>query len=172
MKLAHLTFTFLLSTSFLSNGQSTLSGPAEMSKTYMAAGLRFGPTSGITLKGFIGSGQALEGIFGFWHHGVTITGLYERYQPLFDTPSFHWYYGGGGHFAFESKNRLLTPSRIGRPYYGRGIGIGLDGVAGIEYKPQTLPIAFSLDLKPFFEVHTSGTVWGSIDPGVGIKVIF
>lgn len=172
MKLAHLIFTFFLTTSFLSNGQSTLTGPAEMSKTYMAAGLRFGPTSGITLKGFVGNGQAVEGILGFWHHGITVTGLYEKYLPLFETPGFHWFYGGGAHVAFASRNSLYEPSRIGRPYDGRGVGIGFDGIAGIEYKPQTLPIAFSLDLKPFFEVNTAGGVWGSVDPGIGVKVIF
>ncbi len=174
MKISLLILTVLLSTSFLSNGQNTLSGPAAMSKTYMAAGLRFGVTSGATVKGFIGNGQAIEGILGVWRHGITTTALYEKYIPLVERPGFHWFYGVGGHLAFETSNPVFERSNpvFGRPYYGRSVGLGVDGIIGIEYKPRTLPIAFSMDAKPFMEINTSGGFWGSLDPAVGVKVIF
>ena len=174
MKTSSLIVIFLCIISFSTIGQNTLSGPAVMSKTYMAAGLRFGVTSGATLKGFIGNGQAIEGILGVWHHGITTTALYEKYVPFIDRPGFHWFYGAGGHFTFETSNPVFERSNPvwNRPYYGRGIGLGVDGIVGIEYKPQTLPIAFSLDAKPFLEVNTSGGIWGAIDPGIGVKVIF
>ena len=57
-------------------------------------------------------------------------------------------------------------------YHQGGIGLGIDGVIGLEYKIPTIPIAISIDVKPFLEVNTSGGAWLSLDPGLGIKIAF
>jgi len=174
MKFKQLIFVLAIIAPTVSIAQSTLSGPAAQSKSYMAAGLRLGTTSGITFKGFIGSGQALEGILGMWHHGITTTLLYEKYLPIVEVPGVHWYYGGGGHFNFQTRNGFYERDKNiwNRPYNGSGFGLGIDGVIGVEYKPQRTPFAFSFDLKPLIEVNTSGGFWGSLDPGLGVKVVF
>ncbi|MES2588881.1 MAG: hypothetical protein V4622_07870 [Bacteroidota bacterium] len=141
-----------------------------------AIGLRAGETSGLTAKQFIGSSTAIEGIVGAWRYGISATVLFEKYVPAFNTSGLNWYYGAGGHASF--KNRYYDRYYYSRRdyydnyYYNGGFGLGIDGILGIEYKINGAPIAFSLDLKPFFEINTNGGAWGSLDPGLGIKVAF
>ena len=143
-----------------------------------AIGLRAGETSGLTVKRFIGQSNAIEGILGTWGYGLSVTALFEKHVPAFNTSGFNWYYGAGGHASFEN-------SYYGRYYYYRrnvlyvenyyangGFGLGIDGIVGLEYKLNNAPIAFSADLKPFFEINTRGGAWASLDPSLGVKVTF
>lgn len=138
-----------------------------------AIGLRAGETSGLTIKRFIGSNTALEGIVGVWSHGLSTTILFEKYTPAFNVNGLNWYYGGGGHIAFET-SRTVYYYRNGRydKYHDGSIGLGIDGLIGIEYKIPTIPFALSLDVKPFIEIISRGDIWISLDPGLGIKVTF
>jgi hypothetical protein len=138
-----------------------------------AIGLRAGETSGLTIKQFVGSSTALEGIIGVWSHGISATLLYEKHVPAFDVDGLNWYYGAGGHVAFEAGRRLVY-YRNDRYYrYNDGnIGLGVDGIIGMEYKIPSIPFAVSLDVKPYIEVISNGRVWTSLDPGLGIKVTF
>lgn len=138
-----------------------------------AIGLRAGETSGLTIKQFVGSSTALEGIIGVWSHGISATLLYEKHVPAFDVAGLNWYYGAGGHVAFEAGRRLVY-YRNDRYYrYNEGnVGLGIDGIIGMEYKIPSIPFALSLDVKPYVEVITNGRVWTSLDPGLGIKVTF
>lgn len=163
-----------LTISNASFGQSELPELAVKSSTYKTAiGVRAGETSGLTVKQFIGGPNALEGIFGVWHHGLSATLLYERYAPAFNVSGMNWYYGIGGHAAF-STGRSYYYHRGHRHEYYRdgGFGLGIDGVFGLEYKVNNAPIAVSLDLKPYAEVVTNGGLWMSLDPGLGLKVVF
>jgi len=142
-----------------------------------AVGLRAGETSGLTIKKSIGNGAAIEGIFGAWRYGLSATALFEKYVPVGSVSNLNWYYGAGGHVAVQNnryyryyyydRNRDVYYSDY---YYNGGIGLGLDGILGMEYKIPNAPIALSLDIKPFFEVNTHGGAWVSLDPGLGIKV--
>lgn len=142
-----------------------------------AIGLRAGETSGLTIKHFIGDQTALEGILGAWRHGFSATLLFEKHQSISNLGALNLYYGAGGHLAFENSyyNRYYYENRkyYYYDYYSKGgMGIGIDGIIGLEYKIPNIPVAFSLDLKPFVEFNTNGGVWTSIDPGLGIKVAF
>lgn len=157
-------------------GYSQNSGLAINSSDYNTAiGLRAGETSGLTVKHFFSQNNAVEGIFGAWHHGFSITGLYERHASAFGTAGLNWYYGAGGHVSFAS-DRTYYYHRHGNrryEYYSDGrVGVGIDGIFGMEYKIPKAPIAFSLDLKPYIEFVSNGGVWTSLDPGLGIKVTF
>jgi hypothetical protein len=140
--------------------------------TYKTAiGLRGGRTSGLTLKHFVGESTALEGIVGVWNRAWGVTGLYEKYTQAGESGLF-WYYGGGLHATFESGSNInYSPYDY---YYssGGGMGLGIDGIVGLEYKIPPIPFALSLDLKPFFEINTSGNAFMALDPGIGIKVAF
>lgn len=153
---------------FMANAQSI------NSSTYRTAiGLRAGGTSGLTVKHFMGSGAALEGIVGLWSNAFSITGLYEKHASS-GAIGLNWYYGGGGHIA--AANRYHGPSRYYyRDYYSDGgFGIGIDGVVGLEYKINPIPFAISFDLKPFIEINTygGGGAFFALDPGLGLKFTF
>lgn len=65
-------------------------------------GLRGGAASGLTVKHFIKSDAAIEGILStsFKYRGTVITVLYEKHAQAFDTRGLQWYYGLGGHVGF------------------------------------------------------------------------
>lgn len=139
-----------------------------------AIGVRGGGTTGLTVKHFVSGNAALEGILGVWYHGVSGTILFEQHTPVFNEAGFNLYYGGGGHVAADARSRYYVYYYNDRRYSyypGGGVGVGIDGIVGLEYKIPKAPIAFSLDVKPFVEFTNFGT-WFSFDPGIGVKVAF
>lgn len=147
--------------------------PAINKTTYRTAfGLRGGVTSGFTVKQFVSDLGAIEGIVGIWPNSLTLTALYEQHVNA-GVPGLYMYYGGGAHAAFGTGRIHYYEYNNRRDFYARGdIGIGMDGILGIEYKIQPIPLAISLDMKPFFEVNTNGRTYLSLDPGLGVKVAF
>ena len=138
--------------------------------TYKTAiGVRGLGTSGLTIKHFTSSNRALEGIVGFYPNAFSATLLVERYAPAFSEPGLNWYYGIGGHIATQSD--VVKGDGIYRRETSE-VGFGVDGIFGVEYKIREVPIAMSLDFKPFFEVATDGDAFIALDPGLGIKVTF
>jgi hypothetical protein len=137
-----------------------------------AIGARIGGTSGFTFKHKYSSFMAFEGILGAFENGLSITGLLERQQSL-NVEGLFLYYGGGLHVAFYDGSRY---TRFGRNVSNReevnGTSLGVDGIVGLEYRlPNRIPIAFSLDLKPFLEVGSGGNVGFAPDPSIGIKFV-
>ncbi|MFY0599146.1 MAG: hypothetical protein JXR03_05710 [Cyclobacteriaceae bacterium] len=149
------------------NGSSLL---AIQRATYSTAiGVRGIGTSGLTIKHFTKSTTAIEGIVGFWPDAFSATLLLEKHVQAFEEVGLHWFYGFGGHLAAKSNvggERFAYRERNG------DFGLGVDGIFGIEYKISDIPIAISLDVKPFIEVESSGNVFFAFDPGLGIKVVF
>ena len=140
-----------------------------------AIGLRAGETSGLTLKRFSGTGRAVEGIIGMWPSGLSLSVLYEAYASA-GTTGLSWYYGAGGHAAFETSRLIYTAYDYAGRYYSYrtlgSMGLGVDGIIGLEYKVLPIPFALSFDLKPFLEINTSGRAYMAVDPGLGIKLTF
>lgn len=173
IKLFTLGFCALIFSQTQINAQD-LEPMAVNSSTYRTAvGLRAGETSGLTIKHFFNNQSAVEGILGVWNRGFSATILFERHQQAFDVPGLNWYYGIGGHAAFVGDRYIWY--RDGRRYavYGdERLGLGLDGIAGMEFKIPKAPFAVSFDLKPYVEVVSNGNVWFSVDPGLGIKLTF
>jgi hypothetical protein len=134
-----------------------------------AIGVRGLGTSGLTIKHFTESNKAIEGIIGFYPNAFSATLLVERYAPAFSEPGLKWYYGIGGHVATQSD--VVSNDGLYRRETSE-VGLGIDGIFGIEYKIREVPIAMSLDFKPFFEVATDGDAFIALDPGLGIKVTF
>ncbi|MGB0136506.1 MAG: hypothetical protein ACPF83_04640 [Flavobacteriales bacterium] len=111
-----------------------------------AIGFRGGFFSGITYKQFVDENMAIEGILHSRYAGWQITGLAEWHGAAWDVPGLNWYYGAGGHVG------IFTYSE-NSPYFdaeatGTKVGVGVDGVLGIEYNIKTIPINVSLDWKP------------------------
>lgn len=126
----------------------------------------YGP--GIALKHHIASDVAVEGILSSWWRGVVITGLYEKHFPALGIDNLRWYIGGGGHLGFWSDGRRT------HPWFEEGQGgvaIGLDGIGGIEYTLPDLPINFSADWKPAFNLVGYTGFWVN-DAALSVRFVF
>jgi hypothetical protein len=135
-----------------------------------AIGVRAGSPSGITFKHFFSSHEAIEAIANFWPYGFGVTGLYEIHVNASDVEGLNWYYGGGGHLHFYAIETSID--RWESRAKASGIGLGIDGVLGIEYVIPNIPFTISLDLKPCLEVTTYGKIYPSLDPGLSIRFNF
>jgi hypothetical protein len=142
------------------------------SSTYKTAiGLRAGGTSGFAVKHFVSSKDALEGIFGVWPNALNFTGLYERYTST-GVNGLNIYYGGGAHATWMPGSIFYTNNERRYVSSSQGLGIGADGIVGMEYKIIPIPFAVSFDLKPFVEFTNYGDTYMGIDPSIGLKFTF
>lgn len=114
--------------------------------TYKTAlGIKFYPGA-VTLKHFIASDRALEGIGYFWENGFRLTGLYEFHGDIKGAPGLKWYAGPGFHIGgWNEKWRNRYPER-------GEIAIGVDGVLGLDYKIKEAPVNLSVDWQPSFNI--------------------
>lgn len=182
MKLKYYITLFLLliaSSAFATNGGTTDKTsyypfpPAINSSTYNTAfGVRGMGTSGLTVKHFTGASRAWEGIVGLGPDAFSLTLLVEYYTSAFDEPGLRWYYGIGGHIATQTQWVNHRNDLRGYQREPNDFGVGIDGIFGIEYKISEVPIAISLDVKPFLEVTTAGNAYLALDPGLGVKFTF
>ena len=118
-----------------------------------SVGLRLGGyENGISLKHFISSDTALEGIIGFRPGVFVVTGLYEKQAVAFAEPSLNWYYGAGAHIGGISGDSYYRAYGKDRYYGDSGMLIGADGILGLEWQLPQLPISTSLDLHPRLEL--------------------
>ncbi len=114
-----------------------------------------GDMGGASVKYKLNSVNALEGILATpWKNGFVFTALYERYIPVIGR-GFHLYYGAGGHVG----NRV------------RKFSFGFDGIVGLEYKLDNVPLAFSLDYKPSLNIVEKSKFYLA-DIALGIRVTF
>ncbi len=129
-------------------------------------GFRGGPSNGITVKHFVTSNAAVEGLLSTRWGGFNITGLYEIHAQAFDVPRLNWYYGAGGHIGFWDGG----PNH---PWLNRGsyTVVGLDGILGMEYNIEPIPFNVSLDWKPAFNIIGYTGFWGD-EVALSIRYIF
>ncbi len=133
-------------------------------------GLRGGAASGLTIKHFIKSDAAIEGIIStsFKYRGTAITVLYEKHAQAFNTNGLLWYYGLGGHVGFYN----------GHDYYDRNhkrygddhvYGLGVDGILGLEYYIRDIPFTIGADVKPYINIPRGGGFW---DTALHVRYVF
>ena len=131
-------------------------------------GLRAGFSNGLTIKHFISSTSALEGIISSRWRGIELTGLYEIHGRAFQTERLNWYAGFGAHVGFWD-------GRYTNKYWGndgeRYTVIGVDGILGLEYNFVEIPFNLSIDWKPAFNFFGYSGFWA--DGGaLSIRYIF
>jgi hypothetical protein len=105
---------------------------AQEYKTALGIRLSSNPAvvgNGITFKYFLNEKAAIEGILAF-SDPVAIGALYEIHNPI-STPGLQWFYGAGAYVGFNTVANL-----------------GAQGIVGLDYKFQNIPINISLDWKP------------------------
>lgn len=153
---------FILAIVFLAFSQEQASAQKKSANySYNTAlGAKFYP-GGITLKHFIKSNAALEGIGYFWNRGARITGLYEYHGDIKNANGLKWYVGLGAHVGFYNSK-----------YYGGGTAVGVDGVLGLDYKFKDAPINISADWQPSYEFGDQYAGFGANWGGLAIRYTF
>jgi hypothetical protein len=145
-------------------------------------GFRFGGwESGLTVKHFIRSNAAIEGILstGWYYQGTRITGLYEIQKAIGGIPGLYWFYGVGSHLGFYNE-RYWYSGDCKNGYYeykgrlyscdGTRATVGIDGIIGLEYHFNEIPITLGLDLKPSISLIGWGGRFG--DTAFSIRYAF
>ena len=131
-------------------------------------GIRGGWYSGISFQHYLSDGKAIEGLFQFARGGMNITGLYELHEPINGADGFGFYYGAGAHVGIYQKDRY---NLFGDRYTGSGSVIGADGIVGVEYIFDQIPLQLSLDYKPALNIGGGG-LWLFHDAALGIRIYF
>jgi len=128
-------------------------------------GIRAGFSSGVTLKHFKSRKVALEGLLTTRWQGFDLTGLYEVHNKAFDVNNLNWYYGGGAHIGFYNGN-YTEWGRNGTTY----TVIGIDGILGLEYTFDEIPINLGIDWKPTFNLIGYTGIWS--EGALSIRYVF
>lgn len=129
-------------------------------------GIRGGFGSGITIKHFVSSKTAFEGIIATRWRGLELTGLYEIHGRAFSIDRLNWYAGFGGHVGFWNGEYAKWGEQE-RSY----TVIGIDGILGLEYNFAEIPFNISIDWKPAFNLYGHSGLWA--DGGaISIRYIF
>jgi len=129
-------------------------------------GLRGGFSNGLTIKHFIGTNAALEGILASRWKGFQVTGLYEIHNGFPDVDRLNWYYGIGAHIGVWNGDY----AKWGDPGVSYTV-VGIDAILGLEYNFSEIPINLSLDWKPAYNFYGYSAFWGG-GGALSIRYIF
>lgn len=94
----------------------------------------------VTVKHFLNDKMAVEGLLSFGDP-LALGGLIELHQPL-SSQGLSWYYGGGAYLAFIKTVNVNTQKTSSDPNFGA------QGVIGLDYKFNNIPLNIALDWKP------------------------
>lgn len=125
-------------------------GSIAYAQDYNAAiGFRGGESQGLTFKTFVGGESAFDFILGTHYHGINFTVLYEKHaNDIFGIDNLALFYGFGGHVGFYNSSYWPWATTA----YSSGPVVGIDGVVGVEYTFDEIPINIALDIVPAFNV--------------------
>tara|TARA_R110000868_G_scaffold117587_1_gene312119 strand:- start:2315 stop:2782 length:468 start_codon:yes stop_codon:yes gene_type:complete len=134
------------------NAQSTY-------KTAVGLGLDFGSDFtfvGPSAKFFLAENHAIQAEIMFESGVTAITGLYEYHDSINGADGLKWFVGGGPTLWFVDG--------------GIGTQFALRPVVGLDYKIDSVPLAFSFDWRPFIGVSEYlGNEAGAF--GLGIRYV-
>jgi hypothetical protein len=150
-------YVLILSALLIGTVVSAQNKTAESLTYKTAAGIKVWDGAGLTLKTFIADKAALEFVGFFNKDGVRITGLYEYHGELNTEGNLKWYIGPGAHVGL---------------YKGSNTAFGIDGVVGIDYKFNNLPLNISLDWQPTVEFFGGNSQFYGGWGGLGVRYTF
>lgn len=150
-------YLFILCALFMGTTISAQNKTAESLTYKTAAGIKVWNGAGLSLKTFIADKSALEFIGFFNSDGVRITGLYEYHGELNTEGNLKWYGGPGAHVGL---------------YKGSNTSFGVDGVIGLDYKFNNMPLNISLDWQPTIEFLGGKSAFIGSWGGLGIRYTF
>ncbi len=100
----------------------------------------------ISIKHFINEKVAIEGLLSFGDP-LAIGALVEFHKPL-AASGLTYFYGGGGYLGFVKTFNTNTQKTSTDPNFGA------QGVVGLDYKFNNVPLNISLDWKPELNIVT------------------
>jgi hypothetical protein len=100
----------------------------------------------VSIKHFINEKVAIEGLLSFGDP-LAIGALVEIHKPL-AASGLTWFYGGGGYIGFVKTLNTTTQKT------NTDTNIGAQGVIGLDYKFNNVPLNISLDWKPELNIIT------------------
>ncbi len=172
MKIKFLLTVMTFSFTTLIHAQKNISlvraSSAEGGSSYTTGfGIRLGYESGLTIKHFFKSSNAIEGILstGWGYGGFRITGLYEYQKAFSGAKGLNWFVGGGLHFGSYTGRYYGYYGYYGSGYYDkhgnwhptgykeRYASVGFDLILGLEYQFDGAPFTIGLDIKPYFDFY-------------------
>ncbi len=143
-----LQITFISAIAFLG---FTMTAQAQLT-TQHAIGARFGSATGITYRYTLSPDRAIEGIMSVQSNSKSsrfrLVGLYQYHKPLIDDLSWFWGFGGS---VGSYTGKAYTDANGKRFDKYSELALSIDGIAGLEYKIPSAPIAITLDAKPYFD---------------------
>ena len=138
---------------------------AQTSTTYnRAIGVKFPGGFAVSYKQFVKDYQNVEAEAMFWNGGFRVVGLYEFNWDIPSVDGLRWYVGPGAHLgAWNNKGDKKSNNST--------VGLGIDGVIGLDYKLADYPINISLDWQPAVDIIGS-TGYNAAYGGIGIRYTF
>jgi hypothetical protein len=128
-----------------------------------AIGIKFPAGTGLTYKKFVTQKAAMEFQALYATESFRLAGLYEFHFPFSKAEGLNWYVGPGAHLGFY-KNQYQKS-------YSSKMDLGIDGVIGLDYKFNGLPVNVSLDWQP--SVSFSGNSGANASyGGVAVRYAF
>ena len=103
-------------------------------------------SNSISIKQFINEKTAIEGLFTFGDP-LALGALIEFHKPL-SAAGLTYFYGAGGYIAFL-KNVNVTTQKT-----STDANFGAQGIIGLDYKFNNIPLNISLDWKPELNIVT------------------
>lgn len=100
----------------------------------------------VSVKHFLNDKMAIEGLLSFGDP-LAIGALLELHQPI-NASGLTWYYGGGAYIGFLKQVNTTTQKTTTDPNFGA------QGVIGLDYKFNNIPLNISLDWKPELNIVT------------------
>jgi hypothetical protein len=97
-------------------------------------------SNSISIKHFINEKMAIEGLFTFGEP-LALGALLEIHKPL-SSAGLTYFYGAGGYISFDKKVNTSTQKISTEPNFGG------QGIIGLDYKFNNIPLNLSLDWKP------------------------
>ncbi len=145
-----------------------LSTQLVMAQDYQTGiGVRGGVFNGVSFKHFVAERDAVEAVAAFHFGGLFMAGMFQRHAMAFDTPGLYWYYGAGAHIGFyEGRHRPAWFDERDRDY----VVFGVNGVVGMEYKIEEVPITIGLDVTPALNIVDRFRVWTGA--GLTLRYVF
>ncbi len=119
-----------------------------------AVGIRAGLTAGFEYRIYADEMNSYKFLVGSRERGLIVHALREfhRYE-LFDfTDQLNFVFGAGVHAGYERWDQQYVS--YNSVYYQTHTAFiaGLDGLAGLEYMFQEVPISLGLEVKPYFDL--------------------
>lgn len=94
----------------------------------------------VSFKQFISDKTAIEALFSFGDP-LALGAILEFHKPL-SASGLSYFYGAGGYISFIKKTNVNTGKTSSDPNFGA------QGVIGLDYKFNNVPLNLSLDWKP------------------------